>query len=265
MKKLVFWAVLIAVALLSVSCKGKKDKDKLPQGEVHVSQYAPIPSFKEVFRTLDELKVKDVSVSLPTTVYKTKQEEARNAFALGLLTADAVLAAKGRNKAKLVDISTQMMNLTPLLKLEDEINQLGDNMKTLIEQEKWSELDATLDQIEQSVKDKLWDMENYENYTLMILGGWSEAANRVAWLIKQDYAPEKTVILAQEGTWNSLVANLELVTSEHIINNPGYKESLPLAKEIQAIIKAHKDRTYTSEQLDQIIAATDKIKAAFQK
>jgi hypothetical protein len=263
MKKALIVMMAVLLTLACFSCKGKDSK--LPQGEVKPSMYAPLPSFKEVFRTLDQLKVSDVSASLPVEVYKTPQEEAHNAFALGVLTADAVLAAKGRNKAKLMDISAQMMALTPLLKLEDEINQLGARTKILIEQNNWEELDANLDQIKKTVEDKLWEMENYENYTLMIFGGWTEAANRVAWMISQNYDPKQTEILAQEGQWNLLVQNLDLVSSEFIKNSPAFQKSVPIAKEVQTLLKANTDKTYGKEQLEQLIAKTQAIREAYQR
>lgn len=263
MKKLMILSLVLILALAGFSCK--KKESKLPEGEVKPTIFAPLPSFKEVFRTLDQIKVSDVSAAVPAEAYKVPQEEARNAFALGVLTADAVLAAKGRNKSKLMEISAQMMSITPLLKLEDEINQLGATTKTLIEQEKWSELDANLDQIKKTVEDKLWEMENYENYTLMIFGGWTEAANRVAWMISQNYDPEQTKILAQEGQWNLLVQNLDLVETEFILNSPAFQQSAPRAREIQNLLKAHTDKTYTNKQLDQLINYTDQIKAAYQQ
>lgn len=267
MKKLFMFALVLMVAIATFSCKGKADKGALPDTETaqEIVTYAPLPTFQEVFRTLDQLQVKDISAAVPAKPFKAIQEESRNAFALGLLTADAVLASRGRNKTKLSEISKEMMNLTPLLGLEGEINQLGDKLKTLIEQEKWEELDGTLDTIRKEVENKLWDLDNKENYTLMILGGWTEGVNRVAWIINNDFNEARTQVLNQKGTWNSLVGNLEMIQSPQIKDALYFGQIMPLVKEVQAIINADKAGVYSKDQLAQMIAATDKIKAAIQK
>jgi hypothetical protein len=115
------------------------------------------------------------------------------------------------------------------------------------------------------VEDKLWDSESYDNYTLMLMGGWVEAANRVAWLIKQNYSADKTKVLDQKGTFNSLVGNLKQIKAEQIVNQPEFKEALSLVEQIKAIIQADKDKTYSLQQLDEIIKLTDQVKTAFQK
>lgn len=259
--------VILTIVLLSafVGCKRKADTMPSPETTAAITTYAPLPTFKEVFRVLDQLQAKDISAAIPTKLYKTKQEEVRNAFSLGLLTADATLAAKGHNKNKLSDISSAMMNLTTLLGLESEVNQMGADLKTLIEKEQWQELESTLDAHKKKVEDKLWEMESYDNYILMLMGGWVEAANRVAWLLKQNYSAEKTKVLDQKGTFNSLIGNLKNIKAEHIKGQPAFQESIGLMEQIKAVIDTDKDKTYTAEQLDQIINLTEQVKAAFQK
>lgn len=259
--------IVLTIVVLVGMFGCKKKVDKLPSAETAaaITTYAPLPSFKEVFRVLDQIQVKDISAAIPTTLYKAKQEEVRNAFSLGLLTADATLAAKGRNKARLSDISSQMMNLTTLLGLESEVNQMGADLKSLIEKEKWEDLEAALDAHKKKVEDKLWEMESYDNYTLMLMGGWVEAANRVSWLIKQNYSAEKTKVLEQKGTFNSLVGNLNNIKAEHIVQQPAFKEALGYVGELKTIIDSDTEKTYTKEQLDQIIKLTDQVKAVFQK
>ncbi|MDD4309098.1 MAG: hypothetical protein PHO32_01845 [Candidatus Cloacimonetes bacterium] len=265
MKTRIIVILTLVILVGMVGCK--KKSSKLPDSETTaaITTYAPLPAFKEVFRVLDQIQVKDISAAIPATLYKTKQEEVRNAFSLGLLTADATLAAKGRNKARLGDISSQMMNLTTLIGLESEVNQMGADLKVLIEKEQWDQLEQTLDTHKKKVEDRLWDLESYDTYTLMLMGGWIEAANRVAWLLKQNYAAEKTKVLDQKGTFNSLIGNLKNIKSEHITSQPAFKEALGYVEQVKTVIDADNNKTYTVEQLDKIISLTDQVKAAFQK
>jgi hypothetical protein len=264
MKTRLIIALVLILMLFSFACK--KKAEQMPDQDIaqQVTTFAPLPSFKDVYSTLDQVQVKDISAAVPATTYKTKQEEVRNAFSLGLLTADAVLAAKGRNKGKLSDISAQMMTLTSLLGLESEVNRLGDDMKSMIEKEQWEDLDKALDFHKDDVESKLWESENFDNYTLMLMGGWVEAANRIAWLINQNYEVSRTTVLAQKGTFNHLLNNLKQIRTPHIVEQDAFAKAVALTEELKGILDSDTDRTYTKDQLNQIIAKTDAIKAAFQ-
>ena len=265
MKTRIILAILLITMILSVACKKRDNSKPDPSIAEQVVTFAPLPSFKEVYEVLDQLQTKDISAAVPKELYKTNQDEIRNSFSLGLLTADAVLAAKGRNSNKLKDISASMMNLTSLLALEAEVNQLGDDMRTMIEKQQWEELDAALDAHKKSVEDKLWESENYDNYTIMLIGGWIEAANRVAWLLQQNYDLERSKVLAQKGTFNHLVTNMKTIDTPHYIEDEAFKTSITQLEELQQIINADTNGSYTKEQIDSIIKGTDAIKATFQK
>lgn len=258
-------AVLLITMLAFVACKKKAEQSPNAEISQQITTFAPLPSFKQVYEVLDKIQVRDISAAVPDTLYKTKQEEVRNSFSLGLLTADAVLAAKGRNKSKLSEISASMMNLTALLGLESEVNRLGDQMKTMIENEQWEELDKALDFQKADVESKLWENENFDDYTMMLLGGWIEAANRVAWLIHQNYSAERTKVLRQKGTFNSLVQNMKQISAPHITQQDAYKETLTLLEDIKKVIDNDHEGVYSKEQLQEIITYTDKIKATMQK
>lgn len=264
--RIVFMLLLVALLLSSFACK-KKTNDTLPSDEIAagIVSFAPLPSFKSVYEVLDQLNVKDISSAVPHELFKTKQEEMRNAFSLGVLTADAILAARGRNSAKLKDISSQMMNLTGLLGLDTELSQMGDELKGMIEKQEWDKLDAALDHYKESVENTLWQNENFDNYSLMILGGWIEAANRVAWLVTQNYSEEYSKVLAQKGTFNSLVANMKEINTEHYIEQEAFKTSLKHLIALQEIINSDNAGVYSKNQLITIIEGTNQIKNAFQK
>ena len=258
--------LLASLLLLTLtSCKGKEDAAKLPSEEIkaQVPTFAPLPSFKEVFRLLENLEAKDYALTLTKQPYRIKQEGPNNAFALGVLTADAVISAKARNKKQLSEISSEMMNLTTLLGLEDEINRLGAELKTLIQQEKWEELDGSLDAVKKKVEDKLWELENYEYYTLMIMGGWTEVLNSVSKVLATRHSAEATKAISQVGTWNSMKANFELMSSPEIKDTQMYETVGDVIPKISQILGKHSNNTYSKEQLDELIKLTDQILRAF--
>jgi hypothetical protein len=264
MKVRIILAILLVAMLFSVGCKQKDKSMPDPAIAAEIPTFAPLPSFKQVYEVLDQLQAKDISAAVPNELYQTKQEEVRNAFSLGLLTADAVLAAKGRNSNKQKDISAMMMNLTSLLGLESEVNRMGDDLRTMIQKQQWDELDKALDAHKKDVEDKLWATENYDNYTIMLLGGWVEAANRVAWLLQQNYDAERSKVLVQKGTFNHLVSNMKSIKTPHIVEQDAFKEALVKLEAVQEIINNDTNGTYTKEQIDSIIQGTNAVKAAFQ-
>lgn len=131
--------------------------------------------------------------------------------------------------------------------------------------QKWEELEQALDTHKKMVEDKLWEMESYDNYTLMLMGGWVEAANRVAWLINKDYQPEKTAVLVQKGTFDSLLGNLKQIKAEHIVSQPAFMEALAATEQLKAVIDADNNKVYTADQIKEILKLSEQVKTAFQK
>jgi len=230
-----------------------------------ITTFAPLPSFKEVFRTIDVFDVKDIDAATKDPVYKAKQDVPRNCFALGVHTADAIIASRSRNKKRLMELSTEMMKLTAMIGLESEFNRLGDDLKTMIEKEKWEDLENALDTLKREVEDKLWDSGEFDNYTLMLLGGWTQALNRMAFIADRNYKAENSKVLNQKGTWNSLLGNLEAIDKDYLINEEYFVQSKVLAKAVKAVLEADQNTTFTQDQLKELVNLSSKIKAEFQK
>ncbi len=265
--KYLFIFGLVVVFVVS-ACKGKPKDETLPlgeAGETRVTKFAPLPSFKTVFAASDQLEVRDLSASVPKHLYKVKQDPPRHSFALGVLTADAVIAARGRNKTKLMAIANEMMRITTLLNLEAEVSQLGDDIKNLVEQDKWDELEQSLDKHKKVVEDKLWEREEFDQYTLMVLGGWTEAVNSVSWLINLNYSAERTKVLTHKGIWNDIHYNMQLIKSPAIVNEIYYQSVIDLIATVKEILDADSDGIYSKAQTDEIFKQTDLIKSEFQK
>ena len=59
-RRYILIALLVMIMVISVACK-KKDQS-MPDKDVtaQIVTYAPLPSFKDVYRVLDQVKVKDI-------------------------------------------------------------------------------------------------------------------------------------------------------------------------------------------------------------
>jgi len=265
MRKQVWFIIPLIILIVIGGCK--KKAHTLPDKETAnaITAYAPIPSYKEVFRFLDKYQAKEISAAIPDELYKTKQEDVRNAFSLGVISVDAILSAKGQNKKRLNQYYSQMLDLTSVLGLDEEVNQISPNLKKHINEGQWLELETAIDAHKKKVEDIFWEKEIFDYYTLLQLGSWIEATNRTAWLIQQNYSVEHTRALHQKEAFQNIIANMNNIDSEAIVNQPEFQEVMGLVQQLKAIIDADYEKTYTSEQLDQIISLTNQIKETFQK
>jgi hypothetical protein len=260
---LILLAILLVLAL--TSCKGRRDAAKMPTDEIkaQIATYSPLPSFKEAFRLLEDFQTKDYAPGISNQLYRIKPQGPYNAFALGVLTADAAMAAKARNKKQLTSVSAEMMNLCSLMGLETDVKRLSTLLTSNLQQGKWNDVEKTLDYMKKTLEDKLWELEDYEYYTLMILGGWTETLNSLGRLLTANYSPEATKALGHESAWDSMQANFELFTNPAIKDTQTYKDVGELIPKVSQLLAGHTDNTYTKEQVEELTKLTEQIKQAF--
>lgn len=265
MKRITLILLAIMLVLALTSCKGRKDAAKMPTDEIkaQIASYSPLPSFKEAFRLLEDLEAKDYAPGLSNQLYRIKPEGPYNAFALGVLTADAAIAAKARNKKQLSSISAEMLNLCSLMGLEESVRRFGTLLTGNLQKGRWSETEKALDAMKKTLEDKLWELEDYEYYTLMILGGWTQTVNGVGKILTANYSPEATKALSHESPWNSMQANLEHFSNPAIKGTETYKSIGELLPRVSQILAGHTNNTYTKEQVEELITLTEQIKQAF--
>ena len=265
MKRITLILMAIMLLMTLTSCKGRRDAAKMPTDEIkaQIASFSPLPSFKEAFRLLDDLQPKDYASILNKQLYRIKPESPNNAFALGVSTADAVIAAKARNKKQLSSVSAEMMNLSSLMGLEEEVKRLDSLLAGFTKQGKWSDIEKALDAMKKMLEDKLWERKDYEYYTLMILGGWAEALNGAGKILTANYSPETTKALSHESTWSGMQANLELFSKPEIKDSETYKSVSELILKVSQILASHSNNTYTKEQVEELVKLTEHIKQAF--
>lgn len=264
--KRIITLLLAGLLLLSLaSCKGRKDAAKMPTDEIkaQIATYAPLPSFKEAFRLLETLQARDYAPSLNTQPYRVRSEKHNDAFALGVLTADVVLAAKARNSKQLTATSTELMKLGKLLGFQEEVKRLEGILPSYIRQGKWDEIDKALDSLKKRLEDSLWEQQDYECYTLMLLGGWTEALNGVGKMLSSNYSAETTKALSHDSTWKSMQANLELFSAPEFKDTQSHKSLVELSAKVSQLLANHIGNTYTKEQVEELIKLTEQIKQAF--
>ncbi len=260
MKKTVIWIVMIA--LLSVSVIGCTKKQKKPQGTQNVTvewRNFPLPSFKDLLTKLDYLKNTDFSKSLPEDIYTVEETVYQASFALGVLTADAILSVKARNKTNLIEISQNMIEYSNLVGIDEQVLKLADELKGYIEAEEWAKLETSLDKYQTKVHANLFQAQRYDVFTLMQLGGWMEGLNRISDLLVNNYQEAYSSIVDQKGILNSLIQNMQLIENTKITETNYYKISSTNLGQIKSIIYNSEDTKYSKEQLVELEKLTTEI------
>jgi len=256
--------VLASLTLLLTGCN--KDKKTLPQGTAPVEFYnAPLPQFADVFNAMSNLKNADFDKALADKPFATDNDVYKTSFALGSLTADAIVAVKARNKTKLTQIAQSMIDYSKLIGIDENILKLADELQNLIKTDKWADLEAALDKYKTDVESSLFESRQYELFTLMQLGGWTEGLNRISFLINANYDSEKSTLVDQKGILNSLISNMDKITNENIRSQKYYATSVKNYKLIKDIIYAPTNGAYTADQLTKLNSLTTEIKSQFGK
>lgn|GEM_PF-283112 len=225
--------------------------------------FAPLPSFNQMFSALDYLDIRDYDMALEREVYKVEEEVYQVAFALGVNTADAIMATKGRNSEKLNEIASIMINYAKFLGLSEEILKLGDELHRMVESGEWDRLMDSLERYREEIELSLYESRQYDLFTMMQLGGWTQGLNRTAYLLTNNYNREKSSIIDQKGILNSLINNLEHVRDDRLHEQEYYVLSNELYHQIRDIIYSE-ERFYSEDAVRELYNLTDMIKKSFR-
>jgi hypothetical protein len=266
MKKVI---TLLLIAVIMFSMFGCKSKEKRTMPDKNLKStpfiYASLPPFSAIFKILDFLKLNDFDKAVPDKIYTTKQETGRMAFALGVLTADGIISVRGHNKTKVTAIAEEMIKISNFLGLDESILRLADQLKELIAQDQWEELEKALENYKTEVEATLYQSQQYDQFTMMQVGGWAEGVNRIAWFVNKQYAADKTKVLEQKGTLNSLIKNMGFIATPSIKDEVYFKSVMDSMQKIKMVIDKSSNGTYTKEQVDQLLAISQEAKDAVQK
>ncbi len=262
-RKMIYLVVAISILALIFGCGEKKAAEKKEKTPVVKYYHFPLPSFSDVFEKLDYLEGSEYDKLLPDELPEIKDNVFKAAFSLGALTADAIFAAQSRNKTKLIDIAAQMIDYSKFIGLSDDILKLADELKMLIEEDKWKELEVTLDKYKQDIVFTLYDSGDFDTFILLQLGGWTEGLDRLSKLLIDNYQAEETGVINEVGVLSNLIYNVDNIENEQIAALDYYKLSSENLKKIRDIFKNISKQEFTKEELESVFKLTQAIKKSF--
>ncbi len=256
--------IILLIALFLMSCAQKKEEAK-PESQAKIeTRDFPMPPFSELFSALDYLQKADFDKAVSNDIKKQNTDVFKAAYSLGALSADAILATKARNKTKLENIAKLMVESSKFIGVNEEVLKLADNLLQLVNQDKWDELQVSLDKYKQEIEVSLYQTKEYDLLTLIQMGGWTEGLNRTSFLIKANYVAQNTAILDQKGILDNLIKNIEKIENTEIKNQPYYANSLENYKKIGEIIQVQGKTTFTKEEVEKLLLLSGNIIKDFQ-
>jgi len=264
MKTRVLILLTLIIAMTAISCKSR-DKGRFPDSLGKVTEFATIPSHKAMFLALDRFEETTISRVQPFVVRPALQDTMHIAFAWGVLTSDLQLAVRSRDTSWLETTLTRLSEFSPILELEEIIAKIAINVKPMLEQENWNSLENTFYNMQYSIEQMLFEQEEYEIYTLMALGGWTETTYQIASQIISDFQTEITPPLLQEEAWQSLEANLGLIQKDSYVSTSAFKKALAETSRMREILSLENNETLSLEQVGDVVSSTTEIKKAFLK
>jgi hypothetical protein len=256
--------VLMVITTIIVGCK---KKDNLPpKNAEEVTDYylVPLPDLSAILSGLDFLKNADYDKAVSKDIYQSEKEVYKTSFALGVLTADGVLAVKAKNKTKLMALSQTMIEDSKFIGIDENILKLADELQGYVKAEDWKNLETALDKYKIDVESSLFESKRYDLFTLMQLGGWTEGLNRITYLINTNYKADKSTLVDQKGILNELIDNMNKITNENIVKADYFFVTKSNFAKIKKIIYAPTNGTYTKEQIDELNKLTQEIKDTYK-
>jgi len=255
--------ILLLISFMVFGCAKKESKE--PEAKVEVEFYnAPLPSFASLFGRFDYVGTTDFDKALQDELLTVEQDVYKSAFALGVLSADGIIAVKSKNKSKLMEISQVMIKYSKIIGINEEILKLADELQNLITNEQWDMLEETLEKYKGRVETSLYESKEYDLFTMLQLGGWMEGLNKISFLLNQNFRTEYSGLINERGILNQLIANYQN------LKNPEAKKASYFAlttadlTKIKEILYSNNDDIYTEEQVAEVMKITTGIKSYYK-
>ena len=257
--RIIILSLVILSLILMASCKGS-EKRKLPDKATTeaIVEYATLPSFKTLLPLIDE---NSTGSRLITTPMEATKNPVKSAFRTGVLTANMLIAEKRNDIATTKMSSTALVNSDSFVLGKEQKQKYLAQLSSYYQTNDWDKLGKSLDQLKKRIETDVWERQDFEMYTITILGGWIEATRQIYGLLSEKDSTQ-AVKITTENTWNMLRSNMELFKTRSLLDDPAIKETKARINQLAAIETAAKGN-YSMDQINQALKLCESIKALF--
>ena len=267
-------AILVLIALFALlGCGEKSQTEDVKRDDVKTEdmdyqlRMDPLP-FKNVLESLKPV-AKELAQQTPTAPYQVSENVYEQSFAIGVISADAVMAISSRDESKLKGYTELLIEYSKNIGLKDEILKMADEIQYVLgnnEQDKWESLEKLIYNYQTEVELAFYQEEMLDQYTLMQLGGWSEGLYRITNLYLKNWDKEGAKTINQRGIVNALINNLDLIQSDKIKEANYYEVAREGFAKIKKIIySVNEDEFYTKDDIEGINKISAKIVNSVRK
>jgi hypothetical protein len=255
------WIVIIMASMFLACGKDRaKSQSVEPQGTVIIEErFFPLPEFADIFASFDHLPQSNFDKVIPDVFLLDIPCVYLSSFYLGVLTADAIVAIKARNKSKLTSIAHAMITYSQMIGIDDEMLIFTYEMLEMVKNDKWDEMLITLDKNKHDIEYSLYSSQQFDLLALVQAGGWTKGIQHITHLLVENYQLEASKVLNQKGIVNNLRNNIAKTTNPDIVNNDWYAELKDTYDQIHGIVNVLGKETFTKEEAGQLNVATRSI------
>lgn len=256
MRKVISVLLVLIVLIALIACGGKKENktDEATESFDYQIRMDPLP-FKNVLESLRPV-AKELALQTPTEAYRVSENVYEQSFAIGVISADAVMAISSKDESKLKGYTEVLMEYSKNIGLKDEILKMADEIQFVLgnnADDKWAQLEKLIINYQEQVELTFYEEEMLDQYTLMQLGGWSEGLSRITALYLENWDEKGAKTINQKGIINSLINNLKIIQSKKIQEAEYYTlASEGYAKIKEIIYSVEDDQFYTQADLEKI-------------
>lgn len=262
MKKLL---IMLLAATLLFAC-GKKENVETDDATVTVEyRNFYLPTFADLFNSLDHLQREDFDKVLDAKYQNDTNDVFLASYYLGYLTADAIISTKSRNKSKLTEIANLMIDFSKLIGVKEDVQKLSDELLNMIQQDKWDELQTSLDKYKNQIEISLYETQQYDLLTLVQVGGWTQGLYRICTLINANYSAEKTEIVDQKGILANIIYNYSKIGNQEIQSRDWYSTIQDNYQKIEDVVKNNTEKTFTKAQIKTLMELANNVNKAMHQ
>ena len=269
MRRLISLILVLFVLVVLTAC-GEKAKDHSETSKVSEEfqiRMDPLP-FKNVLESLRPVS-KELAKQTPTEAYRVSENIYEQSFAIGVISADAVMAISSKDESKLKGYTEVLNDYSKNIGLKDEILTMADDIQVVLSDNndnKWDKLEELIVKYQNQVEIALYESSMLDQFTLMQLGGWSEGLYRISSVYLENWDEKGAKIINQKGIINALIHNMAYIESQKIKEAKYYSIATEGYAKIKEIIySVEDDQFYTKEDVEHVNKITGEIVKSLKK
>ncbi|MBI9032679.1 hypothetical protein JEZ13_11850 [bacterium] len=280
MRKLISLLLMLILLVTLIGCgekagekgqmnEGESETKELDPNQTEVFQIRqdPLP-FEVVIKSLRPVG-KEIAKQTPAKAFRVSENPYDQSFAIGVISADAVMAISSQDETKLRSYTEVLIEYSKNIGLKDEILMMADEIQSVLgtnNADKWERLEELIIKYQIEVELALYEADMLDQFTLMQLGGWSEGLYRISSMYLENWDEKGAKIINQKGIVNSLINNLQYIKSNKIKEAKYYSlASEGYAKIKDIIYSVGDDQFYTKDDLNHVNKITKEIVESIQK